>query len=189
MCWKLRRKKEKINEKNKNDEESSNNIKFYNLSPEKIDDNSMYLKALDQKIKDEEVLNIAVTGRYGAGKSSVIKTYQDMHPEYKYLNISLASFKNNGQDNNVNIERSILQQLFYSVNPFKIPNSRFKRIKNLNDIKLMRKFCILIIAILMLIFSIYLLVNPQYINIYVLNGNIASIINTYFTNFFHPPLK
>lgn len=184
MCWKLRRKKEKINEKNKNDEESSNNIKFYNLSPEKIDDNSMYLKALDQKIKDEEVLNIAVTGRYGAGKSSVIKTYQDMHPEYKYLNISLASFKNNGQDNNVNIERSILQQLFYSVNPFKIPNSRFKRIKNLNDIKLMRKFCILIIAILMLIFSIYLLVNPQYINIYVLNGNIASIINTYFTNFF-----
>lgn len=184
MCWKLRRKKEKINEKNKIDEESSNNIKFYNLSPEKIDDNSMYLKALDQKIKDEEVLNIAVTGRYGAGKSSVIKTYQDMHPEYKYLNISLASFKNNGQDNNVNIERSILQQLFYSVNPFKIPNSRFKRIKNLSDIKLMKKFCILIIAILMLIFSIYLLVNPQYINIDVLNGNIASIRNTYFTNLF-----
>ena len=144
MFRKKESKKERLNENNKdnNDVKKEKSIKFYNLSPDEINNDSIYLKALDQKIKDEKVLNIAITGRYGAGKTSVIRTYQKMHPENDYLNISLASFKNKGQDNNANIERSILQQLFYSVNPFRIPNSRFKRIKNIKNEKILEKIFI-----------------------------------------------
>ncbi|MDU1891564.1 MAG: hypothetical protein E6767_12830 [Dysgonomonas sp.] len=85
---------------------------------------------------------IAITGAYGSGKSTIIKTFQHLHPEYEYLNISLASFKDNDEngrkdsESTVNnrlerrLEISILQQIFYHVRPSEIPNSRFKRINN-----------------------------------------------------------
>lgn len=175
-------KEEKVNRIEQNSNKNGN-IQFYNLSPNEIDKNSVYLKAIDYAVKDKNVLNIAITGKYGAGKTSTIMTYERMHPEYKYLNISLASFKNNGQDNNTSIERSILQQLFYTVDSAKIPNSRFKRIKNVknNDIikNIIKCFGILIIVMI----SIYLLINPQFIKFEVLKGNIEQICSKYFSNF------
>ena len=120
MFRKKESKKERLNENNKdnNDVKKEKSIKFYNLSPDEINNDSIYLKALDQKIKDEKVLNIAITGRYGAGKTSVIRTYQKMHPENDYLNISLASFKNKGQDNNANIKsvtKIVLNKLYFFI--------------------------------------------------------------------------
>lgn len=183
MFRKKESKKERLNENNKdnNDVKKEKSIKFYNLSPDEINNDSIYLKALDQKIKDEKVLNIAITGRYGAGKTSVIRTYQKMHPENDYLNISLASFKNKGQDNNANIERSILQQLFYSVNPFRIPNSRFKRIKNIKNEKILEKIFIFLGLIFMIIIPIYILSHPQYINKDILIVNLEQIQKIYFS--------
>ena len=51
-----------------------------------------YINALDQAINDEEIRNIAITAPYGAGKSSVIKTYVKKHPSLKYTFISMATF-------------------------------------------------------------------------------------------------
>lgn len=109
-------------------------------SKEDIENIKPYLVKLDETIKAKDVNNIAITGGYGSGKSTILKTFKDQHPENKYLNISLAAFNQNeippeGKDKE-NLERllevSILQQIFYHIKPNKIPESRFKRIVNIS---------------------------------------------------------
>ncbi len=93
-----------------------------------------YLTAIKSAIDEPTITNIAITGAYGSGKSTIIKTFQSLNPppKYKYLNISLASFNdsNDIEDMERLLEVSILQQIFYHVKPEEIPDSRFKRIIN-----------------------------------------------------------
>lgn len=51
-----------------------------------------YESELLRALRNEEVLNIAITGGYGAGKSSVLKTFFEHHPGFKHSSISLATF-------------------------------------------------------------------------------------------------
>lgn len=93
------------------------------------EEKSNYFKALKFAIDSEQICNIALTGPFGSGKSSIIKTFEKNN-EYKFLNISLASFKEEAEDQIANnlIERSILQQMLYGTDASKLPYSRFKRI-------------------------------------------------------------
>ncbi|MDP9081677.1 MAG: hypothetical protein M3O71_30055 [Bacteroidota bacterium] len=116
-----------------------------------------YIKLLQDCVQDIDTRNIALTGPHGSGKSSILKSFQLTHPEYHYLSISLASFKEAlspkapkpdtpatplppEEEKDIkkteparveSIEYSILQQIFYHVRHRQIPFSRFKRIKNL----------------------------------------------------------
>ena len=57
--------------------EISQNIKFHSLAPtDKAENSGIYLSALDWAIKEPNIRNIAVTGNYGSGKSSILNTYQ-----------------------------------------------------------------------------------------------------------------
>lgn len=112
-------------------------------SDKEIDTIRPYLNYLKLAIDSNQINNIALTGSYGSGKSTILRTFQHLHPEYEYLNISLASFKDNKQKKNKDdsdferkLEVSILQQMFYHVEPSQIPDSRFKRIVNLTSKKL-----------------------------------------------------
>lgn len=128
---------------------------YRDLTPESDTKNSEeYIRALHWAIKNKDVKNIALSGPYGSGKSSVIKTYLEKYPKTKYLSISLAAFSTpmksvNGEgeddkssslandwtlddvDENV-IEEGILKQLFYRVDVGKIPQSRYRKIKKLS---------------------------------------------------------
>ena len=123
----------------------------------KIEDES-YLEILKWAIDNKEITNIALSGAYGSGKSSILKAFESYYrclEEYKVLNLSLATFKEkcdslipqeedsneeNGQDSSgktesvdidqEQIEKSILQQMMYKESPNTVPNSRFKRIRN-----------------------------------------------------------
>lgn len=112
------------------------------LSP--IDDfkrHKEYIIRLKNAIDQPNVFNIALTGSYGAGKSSILKTFKAYYPEYHYVNVSLASFVEvnmpesdstpKGKDDSFEeqLEYSILQQLFYHVKATNIPESRFGRIE------------------------------------------------------------
>ena len=112
------------------------------LSP--IDDfkrHKEYIIRLKNAIDQPNVFNIALTGSYGAGKSSILKTFKAYYPEYHYVNVSLASFvevnmsesdstpKSNEDCFEEQLEYSILQQLFYHVKATNIPESRFGRIE------------------------------------------------------------
>jgi len=104
---------------------SGNN--FNTLSPtENAENVENYIDSLDWALKNKNrVKNIAISGAYGSGKSSVIRTFikRNKNKDYKFLNISLATFKeqkeqSNHQQNGDNdilrlIELSVLQQLFY----------------------------------------------------------------------------
>lgn len=57
-----------------------------------------YLDELESSLETSDLTNIAVAGTYGSGKSTIIKTFQYLHPEYEYLNISLASFNENEEN-------------------------------------------------------------------------------------------
>jgi len=103
---------------------------FTDLTPiDNADPEGSYSKAISFALKNPRIKNIALTGPYGSGKSSIIRTYEKNN-NYKFLNISLASF--NEEDNKsidkTLIERSILQQMLYGADANKLPHSRFKRI-------------------------------------------------------------
>lgn len=118
-------------------------LPYQSLSPtenaEKVED---YLDTLDWALSNrKKIKNIAVAGPYGSGKSSVIQTFQKKNKHnknYHFLNISLATFKeekksksNFDKDDILRlIELSILQQLFFHEKDNRIPDSRFKKIKN-----------------------------------------------------------
>ncbi|MCL2521234.1 MAG: hypothetical protein FWE36_00065 [Erysipelotrichales bacterium] len=131
-------------ETNKNN--SDNHFVYLNLLDDnaprafpEYDGEAMILK---KKIDNQNVFNIAVVAKYGAGKSSVINTYLYNHrrteqerlddrnmgkPENnKYARITLSTF-NNADYDEAAIERSILQQLLYSRNKSELPNSEIKR--------------------------------------------------------------
>ena len=52
------------------------NIKFVPLSPiSNADEDGHYQSAIEFALNDVSIKNIAITGRYGAGKSSIIHTF------------------------------------------------------------------------------------------------------------------
>lgn len=135
------------------------------IPSEDADKDKKYSEALKVALKKPKVNNIAITGPYGSGKSSFLRTFEKNNSEWVYLPISLATFKDeesiqhaffnnattnestiivNGDDKtkdtkyeiNQLIEKSILQQIFYREEERNIPSSRFKRIKNIKPYEL-----------------------------------------------------
>jgi hypothetical protein len=86
---------------------------------------------LKEAINDNSIFNIALSGPYGSGKTSIIKTFKNRY-SLKYIDISLATFddKFTNAGSTLKLEYCILKQLFYKVHPNKVPESRFKRIVN-----------------------------------------------------------
>ena len=68
------------------------NIQFEKLTPISDGDISVYNEALDFVFENEDVQNVAISGAYGAGKSSVLASYKKAHPILKFMHISLAHF-------------------------------------------------------------------------------------------------
>lgn len=106
------------------------NSSYTDLTPvDDADSDGIYTDALSFALETPRIKNIALSGPYGSGKSSIIRTYEK-NSDYKFLNISLASFKEDKKTsiNSTLIERSILQQMLYGADANKLPYSRFKRI-------------------------------------------------------------
>lgn len=132
-------------------------IPFEHLAPLDSANDPEVFKALDYALSQDCIHNIAVTGNYGSGKSSVLNTYIKTHKKHKFLNISLATFTEEvkQQGNGIlpettiqKIEKSILQQIFYSASASKLPDSSFLRIhKNSCIKKLCFEFLILCILL------------------------------------------
>ena len=141
------------------------------LSP--IDDfkrHKEYIIRLKNAIDQPNVFNIALTGSYGAGKSSILKTFKAYYPEYHYVNVSLASFvevnmsesdstpKSKEDSFEEQLEYSILQQLFYHVKATNIPESRFGRIERTSRKK---RFLVVVSILLFIVANLFLFCQEQ----------------------------
>lgn len=160
-------------------------LEYVDLAPiDNIKKGDIYCKALEWALKNENIKNIALTGSYGSGKSSIIHTYINKHPHLQYLDISLASFceeltqknnKSNNADDDANfnngdtikfsenrIEEGILKQLFYKVDYKKIPHSRYRKIHNVSFYRIFTWFCI---CAFLIIVDIFFIIPKKYIEI------------------------
>ena len=107
--------------------------KFVDLAPtDEADRTGIYAEAILFATTNSKVSNIALTGPYGSGKSSIIQSFLKKYRR-SALYISLAAFVPEVESNCAKlsrheIERSILQQMLYGADANKLPLSRFKRI-------------------------------------------------------------
>lgn len=137
------------------------------------------VREISAAIDHKDVKNIAVTGPYGSGKSSILKTLiEDFTDNRQYLSISLATLKSGLKDNDGNkknkeqesedvpvptadaskeneelnrkIEYSIVQQLIYRESTDELPNSRIKKIVHTKPFGLIWKPLACIVFILAL---------------------------------------
>ena len=101
-----------------------------------IENGQEYMAALEWALSNPDIHNIAISGPYGSGKSSVIESYLKEHSRLKVLHISLAAFNLeemiNGDGDEIDeekLEAGILKQLFYSVSSNTIPQSRYRKLQ------------------------------------------------------------
>ena len=77
------------------------NIKFNTLTPEVLDENNeIYTEALDYAFGNNDIKNIAITGIYGAGKSTVWNTYVLKRGLNNVITVSLGKYENYIKDDN-----------------------------------------------------------------------------------------
>ncbi|VVT48762.1 hypothetical protein UYSO10_2491 [Kosakonia radicincitans] len=134
------------------------NIAYESLTPSVIEDEKAqsYIEALNFACSRSDIRNIAVTGPYGAGKSSVLLTWEKAeNNDFRVMTVSLADFemqqassadigvedgkpdgetppKKAAKAEEKTIEYSILQQLLYKEKKSVLPYSRLERISDVS---------------------------------------------------------
>lgn len=130
-------------------------FKFHKLTPIRDAELNVYADSLDYVFSDDDLKNIAITGPYSSGKSSMLETYKAVHEDKKFIHISLAHFesttslssnadndnqsldssKQNIKSGDINrrfeadiksVEGKILNQLIHQIDTKKIPQTHFK---------------------------------------------------------------
>jgi len=87
------------------------NEKFYSLTPEVLDENKkIYTEALDFALSNSDIKNIAITGIYGAGKSTVWKTYVNQNKLNNIITISLGKYEDDLFVNYINEDIEVNNQ-------------------------------------------------------------------------------
>lgn len=149
------------------------------------DDSFNTVKDLLNAIANDEILNMAVTGPYGSGKSSVIKTFKErVDKDVKILDISLATLDadaslyatenttiagDSGTDIqqptitaeqketlNRKIEFSILQQLVYRKALETLPFSRLRKIRHFSKHTIQTMAMYVVGAVVLIAFALQL---------------------------------
>ena len=130
----------------------------------------IYVKTLEQAVLNPKVRNIALTGGYGTGKSSVVQgLIEKIHSSKEFkktrpIVISLptiqvadeSDFKDNRTDR---IQQEIVKQLLYRSNPRKMRGSLYRRITHVTVIQ-RATVCFIIAAFLT--FTFWFLAKPDW---------------------------
>ena len=92
---------------------------------------NVYEEAIDYAFDNSDIKNVAISGAYSAGKSSVLASYKKKHSDLHFLHISLAHFKSPEQEDEVEVKESVLEgkilnQLIHQIPSEKIPQTNFR---------------------------------------------------------------
>lgn len=170
--------------------------KFNALTPEILKGNKqIYTEALDYAFSNNDIKNIAITGIYGAGKSTVWNTYVHQNGLSNIITVSLGKYKNHIKDNNRysdsngiadnhsnenqktddidddnRVERQLINQILSQIESKKIPLSKYGFKSN----KSKRSICLQSLAFLSIICSIL---------IWITRDTFISFVNESYKNF------
>lgn len=173
-----------INEANKINE--TRKMTFTSLTPDLLKKNKqVYTDALDYAFSHDDIRNIAITGVYGAGKSTVWNTYR----EYKAKKIGESSFENiitvrlgkyednskvivgdnstkedpknfkknrEGKELDNRVERQIINQISAQIKPSDIPLSNYKFKENIHGYGLWINIFLTLLFSASVLFLVYL---------------------------------
>jgi len=116
-------------------------FKLTPLIPEYIEhEHGVYVSAIDEALGNPNIRNIALSGTYGVGKSSILAEVAERHRN-RVVELSLstlAPIEKKELDESVpkqaattsnRIQQEIVKQLLYREEPGKTPGSRFRRIE------------------------------------------------------------
>lgn len=143
-----------------------------------------YIEALNFAYIQPDIRNVAVTGPYGAGKSSVLKTWcQSKEGTLRVLTVSLADFdmqravsekeaqpekgkseevEKNAETSEKSIEYSILQQILYKNKKNELPYSRIERISGVTAEQILKSASLLTLTMMLAGVALFFLA-PDYI--------------------------
>ncbi|WP_447864457.1 YobI family P-loop NTPase [Kluyvera sichuanensis] len=136
---------------------SDDSYKFQKLTPFSDVELGVYKNAIDFVFANDDLKNVAISGQYSAGKSSLVESYKKKHSNIKFVHISLAHFRaieeaeTNEPSKDINetaLEGKILNQLIHQINADDIPQTHFKVKKKIktNSIVINTIFTVLFIA-------------------------------------------
>lgn len=116
---------------------TENRYHFERLTPIDNMDLDVYEDAIDYVFDNSDVRNVAISGAYSAGKSSVLASYKKKHSNLSFLHISLAHFKSPDQEDETEVKGSVLEgkilnQLIHQISSEKIPQTNFRVKKKVN---------------------------------------------------------
>lgn len=122
-------------------EEVEQNADFYILTPTILnpEEYALYEPAITQALNNNDVRNIAITGGYGAGKSSVIETAKKENKDLKWVDISLAHFQSESKRANKGFATNNTESInnkSYSNNESNIENSGVANTASVNKTNL-----------------------------------------------------
>lgn len=134
--------------------------KFERLTPIDNIDLDVYEDAINYVFDNSDVKNVALSGAYSAGKSSVLASYKKKHSKLRFLHISLAHFKSLDQEDETEVKESVLEgkilnQLIHQISSEKIPQTNFrvkKTIESKNIINTTVEAISLLIAVTYFVF-------------------------------------
>lgn len=131
---------------------------FERLTPIVDMDLEVYEDAINYVFDNQDIKNVAITGAYSAGKSSVLASYKKKHEKLRFLHISLAHFQSPDKENETKenkkganesaLEGKILNQLIHQIPSEKIPQTNFKVKKTISP------KCVLVRTIVVVLLSI-----------------------------------
>ncbi|HGY4448676.1 TPA: hypothetical protein ACNU3P_001440 [Escherichia coli] len=139
---------------------SDDSYKFQKLTPFSDVELGVYKNAIDFVFANNDLKNVAISGQYSAGKSSLIESYKKSHSNIKFVHISLAHFRSieeaetNEPSKDINetaLEGKVLNQLIHQINAYDIPQTHFKVKKKIktNNIVINTIFTVLFIAMIL----------------------------------------
>ena len=141
----------------------TNNKEYESLAPVSNIKNNATLDMLINAVVNSKNYNIALSGKYGAGKSSLIKSFLKGFRKliYKPLYISLGMFGIEDKEIDANefgqeIEKSIIQQIIYKEDTTKLPDSNIKRVSKFKKRNIIYVMLIIIALILIKVCSLYI---------------------------------
>lgn len=123
---------------------AENKYHFERLTPIDNMDLDVYEEAIDYVFNNPDVKNVAISGAYSAGKSSVLASYKKRHNDLRFLHISLAHFKSPDQEDETEVKESVLEgkilnQLIHQIPSDKIPQTHFRVKKRISPVSIIIK--------------------------------------------------